>query len=385
MQESIPPPDRDLWALDGIKEISKRDLLEFTSDAILLLDKEWRYIYVNHAAELLLRRKRSDILGRKQWELYPELLGTPAESSLRGAGQSRSPVRYEQYIPGLYAWHSVLAVPSEGGLILFCRDISDRIRALNDAAVREGVRHILENIPIPITLTRGPQHRIEMQNAASRRLVSGRNVEGMTVENALPETRDQGFIDILDRVYADGRPFVGEEVPLLFDSDSAGEPREHFFDVSYHATFDTTGNVDGIVHIGVDVTTRLQEQRMLQQLAAERDATLRQLTEGVIVADEAGRISFVNDAARRLHGVARLGVEVDNYAATYSLWTEDGQAFPAHQLPLARAVLLNEHVTGARWRIRRPDGTEVLVEGAAQPVYDNMNRKIAHVVTMRAL
>lgn len=379
------PPDCALAQPDVLEHVSKRDLLEYSSDAILVLDKEWHFTYVNHAAELLFRRKRSEMLGREHWDLYPELLGTPAESSLRNAAQSRSPVKYEQYIPGLYAWHAVLAVPSDAGMILFCRDISDRVRALKDDAVRGGLRNILENIPIAITLTRGPQHRIDMQNAFSRLILNGRDVEGMTVESALPETRAQGFIDILDRVYADGRPFAGKELSLSYDPDGAGVPEEHFFDVSYHPIFDTAGKVDGIVHISVDVTLRLQEQRMLQQFAAERDATLRQLTEGVIVADEAGRISFVNDAAGRLHGVATLGVEVEDYAATYSLWTEDGLPYPPHQLPLARAVLLDEHVMGVRWRIRRSDGTEVLVEGSAQPVYDNANRKIAHVVTMREL
>lgn len=367
----------------GLAGISIRDLLEFTSDAILAVDKEWRYTYVNHSAELLFRRKRTDMLAREHWALYPELLGTPAEVRLRQAVQSRSPTRFEQYIPGLYAWHSVLAVPSEGGLLLFCRDISDRVRALNDEAVRGGLRNILEDIPVAITLTRGPQHRIDLQNAFSRRLLKGRDVEGMTVENAMPETRAQGFIDILDQVYEEGKPFIGKELPLSYDPDGAGGAKLHYFDVSYQPIFDTAGKVDGIVHIGVDVTTRMEEQRLLQRFAAERDATLRQLTEGVIVADELGRISFVNDAARRLHGVARLGVSVDDYTVAYSLWTEDGRPYPNHDLPLARAVLLNEQVTGARWRIRRPDGSEVLVEGSAQPIHDDARRTIAHVVTMR--
>lgn len=366
------------------ENIAMQDVLEFTSDAVLVLDHEWRYAYANHAAELLLRRKRSDLLGREQWTLYPDLLGTPAESRLRDAARRRLPVKYEQYIPSLYAWHSVLAVPSGTGLILFFRDISDRIRMLQDAAVREGVRSILENIPVAITLTRGQEHRISMQNAASRRLLSGRSVEGSTVENALPETRAQGFIDILDRVYAEGKSFSGKEMPLLFDPDGNG-PKEHFFDLSYQPTFDTAGKVDGIVHIGVDVTERLREQRLLRQFAAERDATLRQLSEGVIVADETGRITFVNDAARCLHGMAALGIEICDYADTYRLLTEEGLPYAAERLPLARAVLHNEHVTDARWRIERPDGSQVLVQGSAQPVYDEAQRKIAHVLTLREL
>jgi len=54
-------------------------------------------------------------------------------------------------------------------------------------------------------------------------------------------------------------------------------------------------------------------------------------------------------------------------------------------LPLARAVLHDEFVSGARWCIRRPDGTTIMVEGSAQPVFDERKQKIACVLVMRPL
>ena len=112
-------------------------------------------------------------------------------------------------------------------------------------------------------------------------------------------------------------------------------------------------------------------------------AALAQLAEGVIVTDAAGRISFVNEAAVRLHGVARLDVAPDAYADTYHLLTEDGHPYPSTELPLARAVLRGETVIDARWRIRRPDGTEVLAVGSARPVVDADGRRAGAVLTLR--
>ncbi|MEP0983052.1 PAS domain-containing protein [Leptolyngbya sp. AS-A5] len=117
----------------------------------------------------------------------------------------------------------------------------------------------------------------------------------------------------------------------------------------------------------------------------ERDAILQQLIEGVIVTDVKGRITFVNDAASRLHGVAKLDVLPEDYSEMYHLYTEEGHPYPAAELPLSRAVLKDEVVKEARWRIRRSDGTEILVEGNARPVYDEQGRKIAAVLTLRAL
>jgi PAS domain S-box-containing protein len=111
-------------------------------------------------------------------------------------------------------------------------------------------------------------------------------------------------------------------------------------------------------------------------------ALLDQVPDGLIVADEAGRIVFVNAAAERLHGVGRLGVAPDGYAEAYSLFTLDGLPYPTESLPLARAVE-GETVTDARWRIRRPDGGEIVAIGSAQPFLDETGRRCGAILTLR--
>ena len=118
-------------------------------------------------------------------------------------------------------------------------------------------------------------------------------------------------------------------------------------------------------------------------LAAEQAAILGQLAEGVILADTAGRITYVNDAAARLHGVSRLGVEAVDYASAYQLLTEDGRPYPPGQLPLARAVLEDQASSDARWRIRRPDGSEIIALGSARPIHDIDGKPLGAVLTMR--
>ena len=116
--------------------------------------------------------------------------------------------------------------------------------------------------------------------------------------------------------------------------------------------------------------------------ALTQAAILDQLAESVIVTDVTGRIILVNAAAARLHGVARLDVEPDGYSDTYHLFTEAGDPHPPSELPLARAVR-GEVVSEARFRIRRPDGTEVLAIGDARPLHDFEGRQVGAVLTAR--
>jgi PAS domain S-box-containing protein len=120
-----------------------------------------------------------------------------------------------------------------------------------------------------------------------------------------------------------------------------------------------------------------------ERLAAERTAILGQLMEGVIVTDADGRITFVNAAASRVHGVTHLDVLPHGYTAAYGLLTEDGDPYPPEELPLARAVLRGQTVVDARWQIRRPDGTTVLATGSASPLHDAAGRMTGAVLTLR--
>jgi len=130
-----------------------------------------------------------------------------------------------------------------------------------------------------------------------------------------------------------------------------------------------------------DIHDRKLAESALAGEAAERSAILGQIAEGVIVTDAAGRITFVNEAAARIHGMARLEIGADDYAQTYRLFTENGEPYRSQDLPLARAVR-GETVTEARWLIRRPDA-EVLAIGSARPVLAADGRQIGAVLTLR--
>jgi PAS domain S-box-containing protein len=122
-----------------------------------------------------------------------------------------------------------------------------------------------------------------------------------------------------------------------------------------------------------------------EQAAAFTDyaAVLDQVAEGVILADAEGRIRFINRAAARMHGVAHFDIAPPGYTSAYDLRTEDGLPYPSEDLPLARAVLRQEWVEEARWRIRRPDGSEVLTVGSARPVFDASGVQTGAVLTLR--
>jgi PAS domain S-box-containing protein len=118
-----------------------------------------------------------------------------------------------------------------------------------------------------------------------------------------------------------------------------------------------------------------------EKLAAEQEAILRQIADGVVIADGAGRISFVNEAARRQFGFETLGVTVEDDATTRPPLRRDGQPWPLEELPLARAVR-GETVIAADMSVRRADGQEVAALASATPLVDEDGAPFGAVMTI---
>ncbi|GJE39597.1 PAS domain-containing hybrid sensor histidine kinase/response regulator [Methylobacterium persicinum] len=165
----------------------------------------------------------------------------------------------------------------------------------------------------------------------------------------------------------------------------SGEPEGYVItlrDVSARVAAEETAR-RGAAEDWADAEARLQAmQAQTDFTTAASAAILAQLAEGVIVTDEGGRITLVNAAAAAIHGVSRLDIEPGAYSDTYHLFTEDGEPYPPLDLPLARAVR-GETVRDARWRIRRPDGAEVIAVGNAQPLWGADGGRIGAVLTVR--
>ncbi len=104
-------------------------LLERISDGFVALDKDWRYIYVNQkAAELLLRQKPSDLIGKHIWTEYPEGLGQPFHLAYEKAMKEQTPIVIEDYYAPWDRWFENRIYPSAEMLCILFTEITERKR-----------------------------------------------------------------------------------------------------------------------------------------------------------------------------------------------------------------------------------------------------------------
>jgi len=151
-----------------------------------------------------------------------------------------------------------------------------RVRAVETAAARR-LQAIFAQAPVAIAITRGPQHVFEQANAYYLALVGGRDVVGKTVHAALPELEGQGFIDLLDQVYASATPYVGRSMRVLLDRGDGHGPSEAFFDFVYQPLLDGAGKVEGLATVSFEVTELAGAKRAAEAANRAKDEFLAML------------------------------------------------------------------------------------------------------------
>jgi PAS domain S-box-containing protein len=103
--------------------------LESLTDAFFTVDREWRFTYVNGEAERMMRLDRSQVLGRRLEDAYPELEELGILPQLRHAMDEGVTAQFEAYYPPHAIWVQVKVFPSKQGLAIDVKDITDRVEA----------------------------------------------------------------------------------------------------------------------------------------------------------------------------------------------------------------------------------------------------------------
>jgi PAS domain S-box-containing protein len=143
-------------------------------------------------------------------------------------------------------------------------------------------REMFAQSPSFSALLHGPDYRFVLTNPAYQRLIGNRAVIGLTVREALPEVESQGFLALLDEVFATGKPFVGKDMEVVLRSPDDSSPETRFLDFVYQPIKDNSGNVTSIFVEGSDVTQRHAAQEALRASEASLRELNRELERRVI-------------------------------------------------------------------------------------------------------
>jgi PAS domain S-box-containing protein len=104
--------------------------LESMTDAVFTLDREWRFSYLNGEAERLLGQPRDALIGKVVWDEFADARGGIFEQNYRRALDEHHMVEFEYHDRPESPWFEFRACPSDDGLTVYFRDITERKASL---------------------------------------------------------------------------------------------------------------------------------------------------------------------------------------------------------------------------------------------------------------
>ncbi|CAN5329292.1 hypothetical protein BH11MYX1_BH11MYX1_13610 [soil metagenome] len=241
-------------------------------------------------------------------------------------------------------------------------------RAGQTSAELAVLRHLFDQAPGFTCFLRGSDHRFELVNPAYLSLI-GKNISiiGKSVYDAVPEVRDQGFIELLDRVYRSGQPHVGRGAEIMLARGPGQLPERRILDFVYQPIV-VDGASIGIFVQGQDITEAKQAEAEHARLAAEYRELYELAPQQVWTARPDGQLDRVNQQTVRYFGRSQeqiLGdgwqavVHPEDLAHTVASWVKSLATGEPYQLDFRLRGADGEY----RWflaratAVRSPDGS----------------------------
>lgn len=178
--------------------------------------------------------------------------------------------------------YSPIRDPSQAivGILVNVFETTERVRAIIERECTEEARRqavqslqiersklteLFKQAPAFIAVVCGPDHIFELANAPYQLLVGDRQLLGKSVAEALPEAEEQGFVTLLNRVYATSEPYIARAARISLTRTPGIPQEDRYLDFVYQPMRNLGGETSGIIVLGVDVTDRRSAEQALIQ------------------------------------------------------------------------------------------------------------------------
>jgi PAS domain S-box-containing protein len=248
------------------------EIWESMTDAYVTLDLEWRFVYINPAALNMFAHLAgiddpATLLGKSHWEVFPDTIGQLIEQEYRRAVAERVPTHFETLDRASGIWAEIHAYPSQAGLGIYFRDITERKHAQQKIQEQANLLAIATDAIYVHDL----DNRIVFWNQAAEKLydcpadeIIGEDWRQLLMPNSLAQLEATPLTGTSWRGEIAKRTQMGKEIMVMSRRS---------------VMFDDAGQIKSFLTVDTDITEKKQLES--QFLRAQRLESLGMLAGGI--------------------------------------------------------------------------------------------------------
>jgi PAS domain S-box-containing protein len=104
----------------------RNTILESIADAFFAVDKNWTVTYWNNSAEKVLHKTKEEVLHHNLWDVFSDSIGSESYNKYHEAINLNQAMHFEDHYTKLHKWYEISAYPSNAGLSVYFKDITER-------------------------------------------------------------------------------------------------------------------------------------------------------------------------------------------------------------------------------------------------------------------
>ena len=274
------------WAETALRQSNDKmeSVLASMMDGLMILDKNWRFSYFNQQGAGIIGMKNDELLGQCVWDLFPHSKDTKFHEAYHRAVDSGRAVHFEEFYPEpLNQWLECHCYPSEEGLSVYFRDITERKQAEEALRQSEGQFSVLiQNLQSAVALV-NERGEFTIVNQSFLRIFE--------------LNKDSSIKNVNDRDWSQWRVF--DEHSMLLDIDehpvrkaaltcrpvrdqliavkAPTNPNIKWLLVSAEPILDSQGHIYRLICTYHDITERKRDEEQIKAALAEKEVLLKEI------------------------------------------------------------------------------------------------------------
>lgn len=282
----------------------KETILDSIGDGFFTVNKDFVVTYWNSAAERLLQTPKEKILGKNLWDVFDEAIDSSSYKKYQYVMEQGEPVNFEDYYSPIDSWFDINAYPSEDGISVYFKDITQRKEN------EEKIKRFNERFQ---KVTEATNDAIWDFDATKNDLFWGKGFEtlfGYDLRHNKPS-----FDFLIDRIHPEDRDRVSQKIERYMRDESEKDWFEEYrfkkADGDYAYVMDRAvfirneeRRVVRVVGAMTDLTQQVEEEKQLKLY----ESVVTNTQESVVITEAeptelpGRKILYVNEAFTKLTG-----------------------------------------------------------------------------------
>lgn len=286
-------------------------VLERISDSFVALDNNWHYTYVNKKAAEMFEKTPEEMVGQHIWTMFPEGIDQPFYKAYHKAMEEQVQIHLEEYYPPYDRWFENDIYPSEDGITIFFKEITERVKMQEEILSKErelsSIYNNISDILFSLSVEEGDNYRFVSVNKAflDTMGLTETQVLGKYIQDVIPET----FLNLVRDNY---KKAIQEKRTVRWEEVTEYPIGRKYGELTITPVFDTEGHCKQLIGTVHDITERMEMQEEILFKTTLLEAQLESTMDGILVVDGNRKSILYNQRFGEMWNIPPAILESDN-------------------------------------------------------------------------